>query len=212
MATEVEAKFRADGEGPLRQLESMSRLGETELGEPRAIEEVDTYLDTRRGALGAARWACRLRRRGDKVTLSLKGPAEAGSAGWAHRRPEVEGPASESLEPHRWPPSAARDLVNSLRGEEPLLERLTLQQRRVERSVRAENAAVGVLTLDHVRVEHEGRAAGEMHIVELELVAGAPREHEELLARLADVLAKVPGLAPDGLSKLEHALELIGTS
>jgi len=212
MATEVEAKFRADGEGPLRRLESTSRLGETELGEPRSIDEVDTYLDTWRGTLGVARWACRLRRRGDQVMVSLKGPAEAGSAGWVHRRPEVEGPATDSLEPHRWPPSAARDLVNALRAGEPLLERLTLRQRRVERSVRAANGAVGVLTLDRVHVEHEGRAVGEMRVVELELAAGAPREHEELLVRLADVLATVPGLAPDGQSKLEHALELIGAS
>jgi len=212
MATEVEAKFRAIGEGPLRRLEATARLGEAELGEPRSIDEVDTYLDTWRGALGVARWACRLRRRGDRVIVSLKGPAEAGSAGWLHRRPEVEGPATDSLDPRRWPPSPARDLVDALRAGDPLVERLTLRQRRVERSVRAADRAVGVLTLDHVHVEHDGRAVGEMHVVELELAAGAPPEHEELLGRLADALAAEPGLEPEGRSKLEHALELIGAA
>jgi inorganic triphosphatase YgiF len=212
MPTEVEAKFRADGEGPLRWLESTARLGEAELGEPRSVDEVDMYLDTWRGTLGVARWACRLRRRGDRVIVSLKGPAEAGSGGWLHRRPEVEGPATDSLDPHRWPPSAARHLVDALRAGEPLVERLTLRQRRVERSVRAADRPVGVLTLDRVGVEHEGRSVGEMQVVELELAAGAPPEHEELLRGLADALGAVPGLEAEGRSKLEHALELVGAS
>jgi inorganic triphosphatase YgiF len=212
MATEVEAKFRADGEGPLRRLESMARLADATLGEARSIDEVDTYLDTWRGALGVARWACRLRRRDGRVIVSLKGPAEASSGGWLHRRPELEGPATEALDPRRWPSSPARDLVDALRAGDPLVERLTLRQRRVERPVRAAGRAVGVLTLDRVRIEHAGRAVGDLHVVELELRAGAPPEDEELLRRLADALAAVPGLEPEERSKLEHALERIDAS
>jgi inorganic triphosphatase YgiF len=212
MATEVEAKFRADGEDPLRRLESAARLGEAELGEARSIEEVDRYLDTWRGALEVARWACRLRRRGDRVIVSLKGPAEAGSGGWLHRRPELEGPATGALDPRRWPASPARDLVDALRAGDPLVERLTLRQVRVERAVRAAGRAVGVLTLDRVRIEHGGRAVGDLHVVELELGSGAPPEDEELLRRLADALGAVPGLEPEGRSKLEHALERIGAT
>ena len=45
MATELEVKFRADGDGPLRRLESMPRLGETKLGEPRSMQASPQYDD-----------------------------------------------------------------------------------------------------------------------------------------------------------------------
>ena len=68
------------------------------------------------GALEAARWACRLRRRSGIAIVSLKGPAESGTGGWLHRRPELEGPATPEPVPERWSPSDARTLLDRLRG------------------------------------------------------------------------------------------------
>lgn len=211
MPTEIEAKFRADDDAPLTTLEHTEVLGPAELAPGRSVEEVDVYLDTERADLAAAGWACRLRRREERATVSLKGPAEAGGDAWLHRRPEVEGPATDDLEPARWPASAARDLVDRLRSGAALIERFTLRQRRLERRVRIRDRELGTLTLDRATVEHRGRAMGRLHVVELELHGAATAADERLLADLASALGAVSGLVADERTKLEHALELIGT-
>lgn len=207
MATEVEARFRASGAGPLESLASRSQLGPAELGPARPTSEVDVYLDGADGALATARWACRLRTRGGRVTLSLKGPPERETAGWLHRRAEVEGPATEARDPAAWPLSPARELLERLTGGAPLVERFLLRQHRVERTVTHEGRRIGTLTLDTVDVEHGGAEAGRLHVVELELAPDTA--DESVLEPLARALDAVPGLAPEPLTKLERALALI---
>jgi inorganic triphosphatase YgiF len=209
MTTEVEARFRASDPRPLTSLASVPRLGRAELGPAAASTEVDVYLDTADGALGAARWACRLRTRGDRVTLSLKGPPDPGAGGWLHRRPETEGPATAERDPAAWPPSPARDLLERLTGGVTLVERFVLRQDRVERSVSHGAHRIGTLSLDTVDVEHGGATVGRLHVVELELTAGT--EDEAILDPIAGELAAVPGLAPEPRTKLERALALIAT-
>ncbi|MGH2418652.1 MAG: CYTH domain-containing protein, partial [Candidatus Limnocylindria bacterium] len=135
MPTEVEAKFRAESAEPLAELATRPRLGRAVLGRPRTVDETDRYLDTADGRLEAARWACRLRSREGTTRISLKGPQVEGTVGWYHRRPEVEGPATPTVDPDGWPPSPALDLLATLRAGRPLVERLRLQQRRTERAV-----------------------------------------------------------------------------
>lgn len=212
MAVEVEAKFLADGAEPLAALAAEGALDDAALGPGRTVDEVDLYLDTADGRLASARWACRLRDRGDGPFLSLKGPAgDDEHAPWLHRRPEVEGAAGASLDPADWPPGEARDLLIQLAGGETLLERLRLVQRRTERAVAIGGTWLGTLSLDVVVVRQGDREVGEpFHLVELELATGDPDALEEL-ERLAQRLADRPGLSPDPRTKLEHALELLGT-
>lgn len=210
MPTEIEAKFRADDDAPLTFLERATALGPAELGPGRRVDEIDVYLDTEAGDLAAARWACRLRSREGQVRISLKGPAEVGGDAWLHRRPEVEGPASDDLDPAVWPPSEARDLVDHLRRDAALVERLTLRQQRVERRVRVGARELGTLTLDRATVEHRGRSQGRLHVVELELHGASTPDDQRLLGELADALDAVPGLEAEQRTKLEHAVELIG--
>lgn len=206
MALEVEAKFLADGPGPLDSLASASEIGVARLGAPRTVDETDQYLDTADGRIGDSRWACRLRSREGAVVVSLKGPAEGPSASWLHHRPEVEGLATASLDPADWPETRARALVDGLRGGAPLVERFRLVQRRTERGVTYEGRRIGTLSLDRAAVEVDGRRAGELFVVELELNgSGAAADLEQL----AGALERVPGLRPDARTKLEHALELI---
>ena len=207
MPTEVEARFSASGPGPLASVATLERLGGALLGPPATTSEVDVYLDTAAGALGTARWACRLRTRGDRVTLSLKGRPDPTSGGWLHRRPEVEGPATEQRDPTAWPPSPARDLLEQLTGGAPLVERFVLHQQRVERPVAHGTHRIGTLSLDTVDVEHLGTPVGRLHVVELELRAGT--EDEAVLQPLARELETIPGLVPEPRTKLDRALELI---
>jgi inorganic triphosphatase YgiF len=205
MPTEVEARFRAETTDPLDELAGRPRLGSAVLGPSRTIDEMDRYLDTDDGRLAAARWACRLRTRDGNIRISLKGPAGRSAEEWMHRRPEIEGLASETLDPDAWPPSAARDLLATLRGEQPLHERLRLNQRRTERRVTVGPQALGTLTLDRVQMWAHEVDLGALFVVELELDDASSRA-ETRLSALATALARVPGLVPEPLTKLEHAL------
>jgi inorganic triphosphatase YgiF len=145
------------------------------------------------------------------VRVSLKGPAETPGQGWLHRRPEVEGPATESTDPGDWPMSDARGHLERLTGGGPLVERLRLDQRRTERAVHVGERRVATLSLDRVDIVRGERHAGELYIVELELVDADALPHDEL-RRLAEALAARPGLEPDPRTKLEHALESLAPS
>ncbi len=206
MAVEVEARFRADGSATLEMLATQPTLGAAQLGEPRTVDEVDRYLDTRDGDLRAARWACRLRSREGVTRISLKGPPDVPASGWLHRRPEVEGPATDSIDPRAWPASPALDLLDELSRGDQLVEWLRLVQRRTERGVVVGDRHIGTLTLDAVAAEREGRPLGELHVVELEIRAEGGVEAD--LAPLAEILAREPGLKPEPLTKLELALAL----
>lgn len=209
MAIEVEAKCRADGREPLLELARVESLGGAALGPPRTVTEVDRYLDTADLRLAAARWACRLRSRGGEVRLSLKGPAQTDPPADAlHRRPEVEGPATDAAHPAAWPPSVARDHLEALSGGRPLLERFSLSQERTERSVRSgHDEPVGVLSLDVVDVVQAGVVRGRLHIVELELVADSD---EAPVGAIIAALEDVPGIVRDPRTKLEYALRMLG--
>jgi inorganic triphosphatase YgiF len=206
MPPEVEAKLRAGDAAPLDALAIEPTLDGAELGPARTVDEIDRYLDTADGRLEAARWACRLRAREGAVRVSLKGPAETSDRGWLHRRPEVEGPATDSTDPADWPMSDARRHLERLSGGAPLVERLRLDQRRTERPVRIDDRRVATLSLDRVDIVRGDRRAGVLFVVELELVEADALPHDEL-RRLAEALAARPGLAPDPRTKLEHALE-----
>jgi len=210
---ELELKYRADDPAPLRALAAVSSLGPVALGPANPVDELDRYLDTPGLRLGAAGWACRLRIRGEQMTLSLKGPARHGPGDALHRRPEVEGPAGPGTDPGRWPPSPARDLLASLAGgsasQISLVERFTLEQRRTERTVLAGGRRIGLMSLDEVTVLRDSKARGTLLMVELEFVAGEPPD-PRLVAELGAALAVVVGLQPDPHTKLEHALTLLG--
>ena len=211
MPTEVEAKFRADGPEPLEALASVARLGSAALGPARTVYETDRYLDTDDGRLATARWACRLRSRDGATRISLKGPPRIEpSEAWLHRRPEVEGPATDDIAPEAWPPSEARDLLESLSGGRALAEHLRVRQRRTERSVTIDGEGpIGTITLDEVRLTSGATDLGELFVVELELDPTS-EGGEAALGGLAGALAAVPGLVAEPRTKLEHALQRLG--
>jgi inorganic triphosphatase YgiF len=209
MPVEVELKYRAAGPAVLRRLETVGGLGPASLGPAQRTDETDRYLDTPDGRLAAARWACRLRSRDGTTRLSLKGPPERGTADALHRRPELEGPAEEGLDPAGWPASEARALLDRLRAGRPLVERFQLDQQRTERPVLLDGVELGTLTLDVVQVRHRGRPRGVLHAVELELSAARPPADDVRLGELDTALTAVDGVEPDDRTKLEHALDLL---
>jgi len=188
---EVELKLAAGDDEPLRHLAGAPALGPAALGPARHVAETDRYLDTASRRLAAAGWACRLRSRGPRTIMSLKGPAEHRMGEALHRRPEIEGPEAERR-------------AAELAGGQRLLELVRLEQARITRAVTRNDTPIGDLWLDRCRIVAGGRTLGQLRVVELEL-AGTEAGAQDVLA----ALLAVPGLAPDPLSKLEHALALL---
>lgn len=204
---EVELKFLAETDAPLRALEGAQRLGSAHLGQPDTFDELDRYLDTGDGRLAAEGWACRLRLRHGEWLVSLKGARRAAARpdSVLHHRPELEGPASDQLDPAGWPASRARELLLAVAAGRPLAERLRLAQVRTEREVGVQGRPAGTLSLDRVTVLRDARQLGDLRAVELEL----HNADEALAEPLAEALRAIPGLVPDQLSKLEHALRML---
>lgn len=210
-ALEVELKLRAETDAPLRTLAVADRLGPAALGPATEVAELDRYLDTADGRLSAAGWACRLRSRGGETRISLKGPPADGTAGALHRRPEVDGPATDDPQPAAWPPSPAREQLVQLSAGSDLAERLALRQLRTERGVSIDGERVGTLSLDRVRVERDGIEHGAMLVVELEMDDLALDRGVDP-ASLGQALFAIPGLVAEPHTKLERALALLPAS
>ena len=143
------------------------------------------------------------------TTVSLKGPPEPGTAGALHRRPELEGPATDQPDPGRWPPSPARDAVLAMSGGEPLTQRFDAATSSArERVVSVEGIAIGTLSLDSVTRPARRRRARPFLVVELELDDAAVADGLDP-APLATALGDLPGLEPEPQTKLERALALL---
>ncbi len=207
---EAELKLRAPDEATLASLVRLRRLGATKLGPPRTVQEVDVYLDTRGGRLAAARWACRLRTRGERRWVSLKGPAAHLPGESLHRRPELEGPVADPRRPASWPQSPARSLLLEVAGGDELEERLTLRQERTERLVSDASGTLGTLTLDRVDVLADGSPRGRLLVVELELEPAMNPERQAALGSELHAALLAQGLQAEPQSKLELALDLLG--
>jgi inorganic triphosphatase YgiF len=141
----------------------------------------------------------RLRFRAGRVTLTVKrtGIEAAGIT----TRVELEAPATRSLGPGRWPPSAARDALLQATAGEPLHVIARLRQHRLVRVVRRGGTRVE-LSLDALAAVAGGRVVARRHELEAELVDGSPEE----LATLADALRSIDGVGPALGSKLAFAL------
>ena len=206
---EVELKYRVqDGPTAERYLEAdtLATFVSASRVRPRQVE--DRYVDTADGDLAKAGFAARLRRTSKGTSVSLKslsgGPDASGDGSGAHRREELEGPAHQSDGPHDWPASDARALVLELAGDAPLLELVTVRQRRRRRELRDGDTSVE-LSLDAVEVVVRGEVVDQFDELEIELLKG----DEARLTDLDGVLRADAGLRPSRISKLESALAAV---
>lgn len=187
-------------------------LGDVTVSEAKTAEVEDVYFDTPHRALDRHGFGARLRRRGHRVTLTIKSagrstvtvPGGTIPSRALRRRIELEGPASMRLDPDAWPESPARELVDELRGAARLRPLFTIRQRRHERKVSAPDG-IALFTLDEVEV-HAGRTvAGAFTALEVEASDG----REGLLHRLATVLESSGLVTPEPRSKEELASEMV---
>jgi CHAD domain-containing protein len=179
-------------------------------------DDEDAYVDTDRYALAKAGFGARLRRRGSRFTLSLKSrenvgphadgedPGPAGSAA-LHRRVEIEGPATRSLDPRDWPESPARERLVAIVGDAPLRIRFVVQQRRSVRKLRDEDGHAAEVSLDEVRVRSGGKEVGSFAALEVEAIG----DSRSLLDQMAADLESSGLVEPEPRSKEAIAAELV---
>jgi triphosphatase len=197
---EIELKFDVLRTAPARRLVEADELaGLRAVGPSRVVLMEDTYVDTASGRVRAARWAARFRRIDGVTSVTVKGLARRG-AGATHRRAELEGFADPSLPPEVWPPSAARDRLIEIVGEEALGPLVTIEQRRRQRNFANDRVAVEV-SLDRVVTRADGRVADRSNVLEVELKSGDAAE----LAQLGAELAQRAFLVEATTSKLARA-------
>lgn len=202
---EVELKFRLqDRRAGDRLLAASSLGGLSATGIVSVVRVEDRYIDTPGFALRGAGYAARIRERGGDLIVTIKALTRGGN-GRVHRRREVEGGATPSLDPAAWPASPARSLVQQLRGEAPLVDVVTIRQVRRQRVFSGPTAAVE-LSVDEVQVVANRRIVERFNEVEAELTSGDPG----VLGAVGDHLASLPGTSEAASSKLDAALAAIG--
>jgi len=174
--------------------------------EVRVVEVQDRYIDTAYGALEKAGFGARLRRQdGGSATITVKSAVgDRHSAGTGNKalsdRVEVEGPAGERLDPDTWSPSAARELVDQLRGGARLRSLFTLDQRREKTRLEVDGAPLEV-TLDRVAVVRGGRPLSTFSVLEVE----AKSDDSRALGRLASLVEATGFGTPEPRSKEDIA-------
>ena len=174
-------------------------------GPVHVVSLTDRYLDTDQiaGRLFLAGIRARLRRERGVTTLTVKrtGVELRGVT----TRVELHGEATRSVDPRRWPASAARTALLEAAGSEAMREIAQLRQRRLTRLV-ARGGTTVELSLDALEAVADGRVVARRHELEAELVRG----EETALAELGEALLLLDGIGPPLGSKLRFALESAG--
>jgi len=204
--TEIEIKLAVSRPSVIRRLLNQPQphllAGFEGTAPPHQVRVTDRYLDTSpaNGELARAGIRARLRRRGDEVKLTVKRPSTERRG--VSTRVELEGPATRSLDPARWPASDARTALERGLNGQPLQEIARLRQRRLTQILRQDGTAVEI-SLDALEAMDGGQVLARRHELEAELKEGA----EAALALLGDALLEIDGVEPPLGSKLAFALE-----
>jgi len=181
-----------------------------EYGNERTVEVEDRYIDTAYGALEHAGFGARLRREDNgPYTVTVKSASHERPGGdddaaqdpkALSQRVEVEGPASERVDPETWPSSAARELINEVRDGARLRTLFTINQRREKKTLALDDGPVQV-TLDRVSVFRGGRPLASFSVLEVEAPSGSGAD----LKRLADLVEATGYVLPEPRSKEDIA-------
>jgi CHAD domain-containing protein len=208
---ELELKYSLADPAAIRRLLAADSLDGFEIGPAHSVSLEDRYLDTPSRALERAGYGARLRRAGQHTTLTVKKATPA--AGAVHDRLELEGAATRSLDPQRWPESGAQALVQATTGGERLRTLFVIDQQRDEHELLVDGEPVATLSLDQAVVRRFGRELGSFWTLEVESVSGREgRGARRRLKLVAQLLERTELLKPERRSKEEIGLGLLAAS
>jgi inorganic triphosphatase YgiF len=204
MKTELEAKLLVPDDATLEALARLERLGDLVLRRPRAVRQHDTYVDTATLRLHRAGYGCRIRRRGRRARVTLKGLGSVQGAlhereEWEHRLPAPTAEAVVGLEAEPGP--RLRDLA----AGEPLGVLFTIETHRRTWEAACGDRVCFELALDSSRFHVP---SGEQVLREVELES---RDGDaQLLTEAAAELRERFGLEDSTLSKFARGLRWAG--
>jgi CHAD domain-containing protein len=197
--TEVEMKYQLGSPDAGDRYLVAPELGQLRAAGPVRVAQIeDRYVDSADWALSRAGFAARFRRTGRETVIGLK--RQASPEGRLQRREELEGPADPAVMPVDWAASPARSIVLELCGDAPLVELLTIKQKRRYRRFEFGETTAD-LSVDEVEVLADGRPIDHFEELELELDAGPV----EPMAAVADIFDSDKHLRASSRSKLERA-------
>jgi inorganic triphosphatase YgiF len=206
---EVEVKLAVDDPVAVRDLIEVAdpeRLAGFEAsGAVRESRLLDRYLDTADGRLAAAGARARIRTGHGPARLALK--YHGVDDGAVTSRREIEGPATDALDPAEWPDSAARRELLRLKGADDLVEIARLRQHRVARDMERDDARVE-LSLDALEALDGDRVVATRWELEAELKRGQPGPLHELAA----ALQSAGGTGPPTGAKLAFAIGAVAAA
>ncbi len=203
-AVEIEAKYRIPDEHTFQRLLGITDLAGFACGPWTTTTLHDRYLDTADWSLFGQEYACRLRRRGDRYRLTLKGLGNVSGA--VHRRVEHETDLPGLLPPSRWPPGPVRDLAFSLSGNRPLLPLFEIEQTRHTCPLSRGGHPIIQLCLDRGRLLADDRVLSTFLELEAELLAEG--DEQDLIA-LGRALESKWGLESQPHSKFQRGLRAL---
>ncbi len=224
---EIEAKFLIGDPAQIAPLRTASELSPAyPLEDIGVVEMVDEYLDTPDLRLLRQGYGLRIRSLADRqlVTLKSRRIADTGvDTGSIYLRMEIEEPlaAGATTAPiSGWPEAIMQTLLPLLDGAQRLVPLCRLEQTRQKRTILGERRAslngrttkqeaLAELSFDDVRVRANGEGPTLAHYGEMEIELTRGLDEPELHAIVAALQAKV-AMEPSPVSKLEHALDVIG--
>lgn len=214
---EIEAKYLVTGADQVAPLRIAAELGPGyPLRDAGEVSVVDEYVDTEDFCLLRHGYGLRIRRSGERQVATLKSRQLGGDDG-IFTRLEIEEPLSDSarLSPMSgWPERIIGTIAPLFDDAADLRTVCLLEQTRHKRLVFNGNStkdagAIAELSFDEVRIyaDNDGAMLAHYHELEIELQPG--RQANELPALLS-ALQQTLTLQPSPVSKLEHALAVLG--
>lgn len=200
---EIEAKFKVPDPATYWRLQTTGQLGGYELSTQQVLDISDTYLDTSKRHIFSGGYSCRRRRSPAGIVMTLKSLDKADGA--VHRRQEFELALASALPPARWPDCPARERVQQLSKQEPLVPLFELQQTRIVRMLQQDERLLAEFCLDKVSLISDGKEQF-YHELEVELLPSVP---DQALTAIVDCIQNEWHLQPEMMSKFERALALL---
>ena len=201
---EIEVKYRIVGALEASALERLE-TGPYRLLPGNDEQHHDEVLDTPTRALTRKRQALRLRRRGNDVTVTYKGPDTV--SGGLHQREEIEATFADDALPkdyHEWSPEITRH-IEPIVGSAPLAPLVEMDVHRVTWNILRESRLIAELALDEGNIRAGGKTSS-IHELEIELKASGTRDDLDALDQL---FSRQLPIQPESRSKLERGLALL---
>ncbi|HWQ49147.1 MAG TPA: CHAD domain-containing protein [Methanosarcina sp.] len=199
---EIESKFLVLDKAEIKNLETLSQLGDYSLSEAAVQLIEDTFLDTKKTALMAEGYFLRLRKEmgkeGQWLTIKSLGGLEDG----VHTREEYVSFLPEEVSVFDCPDARIRDTILELSSGFDLLPLMKIKQKRIVRQVKLGERHTAEISLDHVSLK-SGKKEKLYSELEIELKTEGTRQD---LQAIAEYLLGNYHLVKDPLSKFERAL------